>query len=143
MRLILRRFAAVLVALATVMSLQPAGRALAQSGQSGQSPADLSGILQNLTPEQQQAILDRLSGGGGSGFGGLLGGGGQDQLGLGMRPGQQQLERKQPLSEEDQEEQEPLIPVMKADDWVIIEIDYRLGPRTIQPTAQALQALQL
>src|SRR5581483_5174613 len=92
MRPILRRFAAVLVALATVLSLQPVGRVLAQTGQSGQSPADLSGILQNLTPEQQQAILDRLSGGGGSGLGGLLGGG-QDQLGLGMRPGQQ-LERK-------------------------------------------------
>jgi protein involved in polysaccharide export with SLBB domain len=61
--------------------------------------------------------------------------------------------RNRPASEED-EQTEPLVPVLRGDDWVIIEVDWHLGPRLIpspgQPSTPApaaqnlanLQALQ-
>jgi polysaccharide export outer membrane protein len=113
----------------------PAERAF---GQQVPTPsADQIEIFRNLTPDQQDAIL-RQMGGGGSGSGGGLGGLG----GLGNSSGandssdrQNQRDRQRQGLGNDQdrtpsdEEQEPLIPVMKADDWVVVEIDFHLGPR--------------
>src|SRR4029077_11679442 len=48
-------------------------------------------------------------------------------------------ERKKP-TEEDEEELEPLIPVLKRQDWVIIELDYQLPPRPVPPYLQSLYA---
>src|SRR4029077_7183243 len=48
-------------------------------------------------------------------------------------------ERKKP-TEEDEEELEPLIPVLKRQDWVIIELDYQLPPRPVPPYLPSLYA---
>src|SRR5262249_42539214 len=44
--------------------------------------------------------------------------------------------------EEEEEQPEPVIPQLKAQDWVIIEIDYRLPPRPVPPYLQALYSAQ-
>src|SRR4029077_19188517 len=95
-------------------------------GQTGMPTSDQIEIFRSLTPEQQDAILRQL-GGGGTGIGGAVPGQGQ----TGQRQGQipeSELERAQ-RSRVEGEEVEPLIPVLKGDDWVIIEIDFHLPPR--------------
>jgi len=135
-------------------------------GQASVSPsADQIEMFRNLSPDQQQAIMQSLGGSGG-GLGGLSGlaGGAAGQGGGGssaaaqqaQRDNQENLNRNRRPSDED-EETEPLVPVLKGDDWVIIEIDFHLGPRPLQipgqpspvtgqglqpPNAQNLQALQ-
>ena len=131
------RFFLFLAAFAAVITLQPITVAFAQSGASG---GDLTSLMQNLSPDQQQAILERMTGGSGS-LGSSLGGNNQDQ-GTGLRPGQQMLDQHpQRRPTEEDEEEEPLIPLMRPSDWIIIEVDFHLKPRTIQPATQALQAL--
>jgi protein involved in polysaccharide export with SLBB domain len=102
---------------------------------------DPTELLRGLTPEQQEAILSRITGSsGGMGLPGSLGTpGGDTQTATGLRPGVDQ-ERAQRLRPEG-EEPEPLIPVLKSEDWVIIEADFHLPPRTVSPTTQALQSL--
>jgi protein involved in polysaccharide export with SLBB domain len=101
-------------------------------------------LFQNLTPEQQEAILRQL--GGSSGALGGLGGLGSSTSSPGENQGrttrrtgeetdQEPLSRRS-LSESG--ELESLIPVLKADDWVVIEIGFHLPPR---PLSQALQSL--
>jgi polysaccharide biosynthesis/export protein len=135
-------------------------------GQASVSPsADQIEMFRNLSPDQQQAILQSLGGAGG-GLGGLsaLGGlTGQGAAGSStaaqqaQRDNQENLNNRRKPSDED-EEAEPLVPVLKGDDWVIVEIDFHLGPRPLQlpgqpspvpgqgqqqqPNAQNLQALQ-
>ena len=133
-------------------------------GQASVSPsADQIEMFRNLSPDQQQAILQSLGGAGG-GLGGLGALGGPSGQGPGsssaaaqqaQRENQENLNRNRKPSDED-EETEPLIPVLKGDDWVIVEIDFHLGPRPLQipgqpspvpgqgqaPNAQNLQALQ-
>ena len=105
-------------------------------GQTTATPtADQIEIFRSLTPEQQDAILRQL-GGGGTGIGGAAAGQGQ----TGQRPGQVQeneLERMQ-RSREEGEEVEPLIPVLKGDDSVIIEVDFHLPPRPLSQTLQSI-----
>ena len=111
-------------------------------------------MFQGLTPEQQQAVLDQLGNRSGSdqisggGLGGLGGTGERqstDQFGRPRAFGSQNeqtgtgRERKKP-TEEDEEELEPLIPVLKRQDWVIIELDYQLPPRPVPPYLQSLYA---
>jgi len=111
-------------------------------------------MFQGLTPEQQQAVLDQLGNRSGSdqisggGLGGLGGTGERqstDQFGRPRTFGSQNeqtgtgRERKKP-TEEDEEELEPLIPVLKRQDWVIIELDYQLPPRPVPPYLQSLYA---
>jgi protein involved in polysaccharide export with SLBB domain len=98
-------------------------------------------MFRNLTPDQQDAILRQISGGGSStgGLGGLTGLGGiSGTLGSqGQRTGQGQAqanEQDRPLPEG---EREPLIPVMKGEDWVIVEIDFHLAPRPSAPSVPA------
>ena len=117
------------------------GLALCVSGERAQgqvnpTPEQLQ-TFQGLTPEQQQAIRNAL--------GGTSQAAGGSDLGL-RRPGElgqteqqdQMLQRQRQRSVEGEEEAEPLIPVLKREDWVIIEIDYQLPPRPIPPYLQAL-----
>src|SRR5579872_3003801 len=110
--------------------------ARAQSATSGLDPTEL---LKNLRPEQQQAILERLGVGAGAGTSSSQRAG---QTGV---PPEQQTEQAQAQAQRPREgeELEPLIPVLKPDDWVIIEIDFQLPPRPISPSMQALQSLYL
>jgi polysaccharide export outer membrane protein len=139
MRLMRRPFvllaALALVAGVLLAPLQPA------HAQSDSSSSDLMDIFQNLSPEQQDTILKQLGGGGGAGLSGLLGGGqsaaGQTgQLGRRGTTDEIQQQRFRPLREG--EDADPLNPVLKADDWVIIEVDFHLPPR---PLSQSLQSL--
>ena len=106
--------------------------------------ADQVEMFKNLTPEQQQAILDSLGGGSAGGLGGLgalsgLGGSttSGSRLGLSSSLLDNATNRNRRPSDQD-EEREPAIPVLKADDWVIIEVDFHLAPRTLPSSATAL-----
>ena len=128
-------------------------------GQASITPsADQIEMFRNLSPEQQQAILQSLGGGGGglSALGGSLGGLGgasgterQNAFGLGGSTLDNLANRNKPSDED--EEKEPSIPVLRGEDWVIIEVDFRLPPRPTQgqqpgaagqPSQQNLQAYQ-
>ena len=92
--------------------------------------------FQGLTPEQQQAIRSALGGTGqavGASDLGLRRLGEVSQTDL-----QEQMRRERQMSAEGEEQAEPLIPVLKGEDWVIIEIDYQLPPRLVPPYLQAL-----
>lgn len=116
----------------------------------GFSPsADQIEMFKNLTPEQQQAIMDSLGGGssGGSGSLGALAGlgsslstssGSRSGLSTGLGTGllDNALNRNRPSDQD--EEREPAIPVLRGDDWVIIEIDFHLAPRALPSSATAL-----
>jgi polysaccharide biosynthesis/export protein len=105
-------------------------------GQTSPTPEQLQ-TFQGLTPDQQQAIRNAL--------GGTSQAPGGSDLGV-RRPGElgqteqqdQMLQRQRQKSAEADEEAEPAIPVLKREDWVIIEIDYQLPPRPIPPYLQAL-----
>ncbi|MBS0579583.1 MAG: SLBB domain-containing protein [Proteobacteria bacterium] len=113
-------------------------------------------MFEGLTPEQQQMVLQAISGGSSlGGLGGSLGGGLNGVGGLGGASGipgarsqmgdprQQMGRQSRRLSEEEEEEgPEPVIPQLKAKDWVIVEIDYQLAPRAIPPYLQSLYSLQ-
>ncbi len=92
--------------------------------------------FQGLTPDQQQAIRNALGGGsqptGGSDVG-------MRRPGVPSQQAQQdQLQRQRSKTAESEEETEPLIPVLKAEDWVIVEVGYQLPPRPVPPYLQAL-----
>jgi polysaccharide biosynthesis/export protein len=98
-------------------------------------------LLQGLSPSEQQSILGRITGAGTLGpgttrinnFPGALGG-------LDQQAQLQELEQAQALRQRRLgEEQQPLIPILKGGDWVIIEIGYHLPPRPESQTALALQ----
>jgi hypothetical protein len=129
----------------------PAPAALAQStGQGAAVPTpDQIEIFRNLTPEQQDAILKQL---GGSGSGGSLGGlgglgglssSGTDRQSTSDRQEQNQANDQAGNGSGDQQQQRGGIPVIRADEWVIIEIDFHLAARPLSPTAQAFYANQL
>ena len=131
--------AGLLLAMATAF-VSLSERAGAQS--TGVPSADQIQIFQSLTPEQQQAILQQLGNGAG---GGSLGTGRQNQTGDRNAPdnaqGRAQAQAAENANENDNNaEAEPAIPVLKGEDWVIIELDYHLAPR---PLSQSLQALYL
>jgi protein involved in polysaccharide export with SLBB domain len=121
------------------------------AGQSAPTQDELQ-MFQGLSPEQQQSIMQAIGGGGlgGGGGGGLLGGGlggtvsrSPDQRALQMDRRQQalsQLGQQTKRGSEDEEEFEPVIPQLKAQDWVVIEIDYQLPPRPVPPYLQTLYA---
>lgn len=102
-------------------------------------------MFRNMTPEQQQQILQQVtgggSGGGGGGLGSLLGGGGSSQRNrnnqdIDAPQFQSEAERARRAAEQG-EDFEPLIPLMKADDSVIVEIDFHL-PRRLTATPGAV-----
>lgn len=116
--------------------------AQAQTSSLGSSASELS-LLQGLSPSEQQSILGRITGAGTLGPGttelnnypGVLGQSGQvNQQQLQLLEQEMQM-RQRRLGEE----QQPLIPVLKGGDWVIIEIGFQLPPRPESQTALALQ----
>ena len=103
-------------------------------------------MFQGLTPEQQQSILQSIGGGGSlGGLGGGLGSAGSNS-GLpgsrGMQSDSRQLGQQNRRASQEEEEPEPVIPELKAQDWVIIEIDYQLPPRPVPPYLQSLYSAQ-
>lgn len=120
-----------------------AGSATAQNTSLSSAGSGMD-LFQGLTPEEQQAILSRLGagnlGGGTSTLNQLPG-----QLGsLGALNQSQMQEFQQEMAvrrRRAQEEQQPLIPVLKGGDWVIVQIGFQLPPAPINETVQALQRL--
>ena len=121
-------------------------------GQAVTPSADQIDMFRNLSPDQQQAILQSLGGSGTGGLGGLTGlGGTSGGLNSLLSPAAQQAQRdnqenfnnrfRKPSDQD--EEKEPLVPVLKGDDWVIIEIDFHLGPRPLQIPGQPSQPGQV
>ena len=108
------------------LSVLPAQWAVSQN-RSG-TPADLMEILRNLPPDQQEEILRQIGGASGTSTGGTT------RQEAARREGAQQLEPRPPV---EGEEAEPKIPVLKGEDWVIVEVDYHLPPRPIWEVAQA------
>ncbi|HEY8053935.1 MAG TPA: SLBB domain-containing protein [Steroidobacteraceae bacterium] len=131
----------VLVSLAAAAAVLSSHSALAQS--SG-SPTELLQLFQNMTPEQQDAITKQLGLGGGGGISGLLGGlGGASGSGSGLsREGTANRKREsaaqQPAAVEEGED----LPGLKAQDWVIIEVDVQPlpAPAGAQTPAPAVPA---
>lgn len=104
-------------------------------GQVTPTPDQLQ-TFQGLTPDQQQAIRNAL---GNSGQAGNALDTGPRRTGeLGQADQEEQLRRERQRSAEAEEGAETLIPVLKSEDWVVIEIDYQLPPRRIPPYLQAL-----
>lgn len=140
MRFIGRPFgllACVLLAFFGLSLLAPSAQA--QTSSLGSSSSAL-GMLQGLSPEEQQAILGRISGAGTLGTGtselnnfpGALGQGNQGQMQL--------LQQEMAVRERRQEEEhQPLIPTVRGGDWVIVEIGFHLPPRPAPETPLALQ----
>lgn len=118
------------------------GRAYAQTTTIS-SPTDALQMFQGLSSEEQQAILGRMAGGLGTGAGAL--GGLQGQLGGVSSTTQGQLQQLQEQTiqrqRREEEEQKPLIPVLKGGDWVIIQVGFQLPPPLVNQSLQALQQL--
>lgn len=117
--------------------LLPCDPLLGQS--TGTSPTDMLNVFQNLTPEQQDAILRQLGGG-------MSGRSGSGSSSANDRQGQSRQQNGAPVGEETEprrvrppdDEEESLIPELKGEDWVVIEVDFRLPPRPLSQTLQAL-----
>lgn len=109
-----------------------------------QSTGGMSSLFQGLSPQEQQAILGRLGagnlGGGTSTMTQLPG-----QLGSTGSLNQSQLQQYQQEMAvrrlRSQEEQQPLIPVLKGGDWVIIQIGFHLPAAPVNESALVLQQL--
>jgi polysaccharide export outer membrane protein len=142
------RFTILALCAVSFNSVEPAS---AQS--SDNSPLQM---LQSLTPDQRDAIMNQLGIGSGGGNGGTSGGGGLGGVlgGLGQgSPGerQRQIEQMQQQGEVDQErardqqkkidEQLDLLsPFLKGEDWIIISVD--AFPPANSPLQQGLGLLQ-
>jgi protein involved in polysaccharide export with SLBB domain len=139
----MRRLVILLTGLAlAITGLASCNEALAQ----GVTPtAEQLDMFRNLSPEQQQAILQQLTGGlgaqGSLGALGSLGGPRQDQASRGALSEQSNLDRLGGIPSTG-EPPEPSIPVLKGEDSVVIEIDFPLPPRSAStaPASAAAQA---
>ncbi len=131
MRVIQRPILLMAVAILTAVCLF--GAAMSAYGQTAVPSAEQIDAFRNLPPEEQQALLQQL-GIGGTGTTGL----GPGTSVLGGRQGQterqplgQDLNQQQPQKPEvDSEELAAQSPFLKSLDWVVIEIDYQLPPRS-------------
>lgn len=133
MRALRRSCGPLLALLALATSLQVCEPAWAQIP-SGASPSELLQLFQNLSPEQQDAIMKQLGvSGGAGGIGALLGGAGggtgggsnPDRQGMLNRRAAAGSGQQQPLTEEEEAEE---IPGLKADDWVVIQVEVPTPP---------------
>jgi protein involved in polysaccharide export with SLBB domain len=94
---------------------------------------DPTQILQSLSPEQQQSIMNRITGGQGTNPNAP----GQEQQRQGMggpqgernRPRQSLAQRR--AEQEQEEELNTLFPIYRSQDWVVVEADFFLPPRPI------------
>lgn len=106
-------------------------------GQATPTPEQLQ-TFQGLTPDQQQAIRNALSGAGQAG-GSDTGVRRPSDLNQADQQEQlQQMRREGQRRAQDEDDTEPLVPKLKREDWVIVEIDYKLPPRPVPPYLQAL-----
>lgn len=85
-------------------------------------------IFRSLPSDQQQAILQQLGVSGSQG--GALGGSRQGQRNRDGQPTQSDRDQEQNRGASG-EPAEPLIPVLKGDDSIIVEIDFHLPPRPV------------
>ncbi|HKF96866.1 MAG TPA: polysaccharide biosynthesis/export family protein, partial [Steroidobacteraceae bacterium] len=135
----LRRFlTAVVLAAITALSSTPL------PSQVPANPSDLLQLYQNLTPQQQDAIMKQLGGGAGAGglssiLSGLGGQGGAEGSGLDK---QGILNRRaaapQPPPPTEGEEPEEQLPGLKASDWVVVQADVQ--QKASQPPPQPTPA---
>ena len=105
-------------------------------GQSSTSSSDQIDIFRNLSPDQQDAILQQL---GGRSTGSSSSGGRADQNGRRRQDdgNSDRAANDQPRMTPSQEEEiEARSPYLKGDDWVIVEIDYQLASRPIPESNQ-------
>lgn len=143
--LLMRRMSAVAVALIfAVLFLAPLQRASGQS--TGAPSADQIDMFKSLTPEQQDAIIQRLGSNGGdiSGLGSTSSDSDTGDTTSSSLLRQGTMGRRGTSTNGDfanpapgSEEAESRRVILKGLDWVIIEIDYHLPPR---PVSQSLQA---
>jgi polysaccharide biosynthesis/export protein len=106
-------------------------------GQSA-SGADPLQMLQGLSPEQRDSILKALSGSDSSSSSSSSSDTSRGRSGS----GNQQTQPESKGGGQQEEEKEPLIPVFKPEDWLVVEIDYQLPPRPFSPSLQSLYATQ-
>jgi len=155
MRLRRSPFTLLAILVLCIASLTSIGPATAQSSGGASSDNSPLQMLQGLSPDQRDAIMNQLGiGSGSTGSGGLGGSGGTGGLGglggLGTQtaPGRQRPTEEMEEQEADQrtrdqqqrqfdEERELLSPFFRGDDWLIITID-AYAP----PPAQISQNLQ-
>jgi polysaccharide biosynthesis/export protein len=120
----------------------PAGSAPAQSSSSAGDQLDL---LRGMSQDQQDQLLQQFginrnrNGGSDTSSDSGRNDNGRTDDGRQSRDSQDQYPRR-PLDENDQPE--PLIPILRPEDWVIIEIDWHLPPRPVSPLTQGLTAGQ-
>jgi len=136
-RRLFMRLAIVLIAASSAFMGVPSSLA-----QTTSPSADQIEMFRNLTPEQQDAILQRLGGSGSSSSTGSTGIGGDtvpnaDRQGnSGQRSDLGRQGNSRPSADADTEA-EPTIPLLKGEDWVILEIDFHLAPRSLSQTLQS------
>jgi protein involved in polysaccharide export with SLBB domain len=99
--------------------------------------ADQIELFKNLSPEQQDAILKQLTGGGSGNSSSGLSGDQRNQKGNQSDQAQQNQSSSRRFNDEDQA---PLIPVLKPEDSIVIEIDFHLPPRSASQTLQSYVA---
>lgn len=137
-----RRAAAVFAAAVLALcALHAPGVALAQAQAVNPTPEQLE-MFRNLPADQQQQLMQQY--GGMFGTQGIPGvGGGLGAAGQSRRPGQddQSQNDQQRGTNPNAELPEPAIPVLKPDDWVIIEIDFHLGARANPATPATTPAV--
>lgn len=140
MRRPLRPWAGVLIAFLGLWLFASSAQAQTSSSSLGSGTSNPFALLQGLSPSEQQSILGRISGAGNLGTGtseinNFPGGLGQ------LNQGQLQLlQQEMAIRQKRQaEEQQPLIPVLRGGDSVIVEIGFHLAPRPASETALALQ----
>ncbi len=100
--------------------------------------------FRNLSQDQQDTILRQLGSsgsGGGIGIGQSVFGDRQSQTDR-QRQGQESDQERNQRMPAEGEEVEPRIPVFKAEDWAIVEIDFTLPPRPVSLQMQALSGAQ-
>lgn len=118
-------------------------------GEAQVSPStDQIEMFRNLTPDQQEALLRALGGSAGASGGlstsGALGAQFPDRQSQEQQRGNNRSGLAGPDEERSSpdEEQQPRIPVMKSEDWVVVEIDFHLPPRPAPLYLQALYGQQ-
>jgi polysaccharide export outer membrane protein len=135
MGVIQRRGSSAALLVLALCGLLAGGRAEAQ----GPPTAEELQIFQGLTPEQQQALRNALGSAGVSGQITGANSAGQRPAGT-LSPAElaDQIRRERLKAAGAEEETEPLIPRVKGEDWVIVEIDYQLPPRPVPPYLQSV-----
>jgi polysaccharide biosynthesis/export protein len=136
---VMRRAKSVLTTLAIcLISLLPAAHTFGQSN--GSSISDIGQqVLQGMSPDQRDQIMNQLGSGNGNGSDTQgLGGRRQNQDEQSLNDNLQQGQRRP--TPEQQEEFDRLSPFLAPEDWVVITVDFNPLP-AVSPGLQGLQGL--